>query len=1051
MPPKGSNIVVDDNHPFIEFKPITEIQHDSTTNEPYTVTVGYEPQIENLTPEILETGDLATLMDFWAKNETKLNENEKKYMQARIKSATEIEALKNKALNDIAEGKVTQGPELDGAGGYIGFSGLKSPGVQTSGNGCWSVAYSMLLKSRGVELDQAQIRGWRPDRTKDADQAPEHDTGAFRARNSASAKMNMDAVNSIDEMSDLMMQVLPNTSMTTVTVNPLLVSDLLVDGKQLNPKSNADQKDIQIINQNYDAQAELFLRNVINKAIKDDHSPVAIMHKGHYMTITGISPDGKTVRCEDSQGSPDKLTKYIPVSNIINDSLHERVLENGDIIQPGGFKLTWLHDLKVPEYDKKQEQSPDIIPGSFKYTHMDDKGNLNIDVPANDPENGNYGNKNLGQLEGKGIAYPVTLNMKELSDALGKNVTGITGVGGSYRMGDYDDYYPKKIYYGKDPELIQQLKAGVNNQTTSAQVYDGDTTQNMMNSALAQQMQNQQTQNQMNQQTQNQMNQQMQNQMNNTVQQPVNQTQPVNQAQPQTNATRDPQAPFDPGLINALKNLKNKGQQVNKTDPIATQRTALKPDLDNLIAEIKKDNRVIEAFRDPAWEQNINNTYNVASDLTTYCDNLVNNISNTVGINLGANAPDVQRPKPIDPGTEYINQRWAALNDPTRNDSPLEKKQMLAGIIALSEMGARQRVRGINPPVYNESEFQAITARIMDDEAFNRVIANGNDVNIIRSKDTKKFVSAVARTVNSIKAEKKYDISGREKLVQKRCQFIVSRMEATGTGTYTDMGIKRPKNDPEYEDALDAIRDVATGKSKSPGDIKKAVETVQTYLADKMTERGRKFGKERWGQCMMFLKETMPRKDFEAYCKNINVQRGVATRPSSPKYISPEMFGYKKEPVRCIIAETKHRILSGKGTERDYASLIALRNKYDNLSFLDQTATLENDNNRKSYIRDTERILKSPNFKRFMNEIPEQQKQQLLQGTCDGLLNYQNNLAPVASAPRRNSVRNAPQNTAPQTNNTAQPQTNNTANRTTNRTNNRTTNTTQHSGLAAGR
>ena len=51
---------------------------------------------------------------------------------------------------------------------------------------------------------------------------------------------------------------------------------------------------------------------------------------------------------------------------------------------------------------------------------------------------------------------------------------------------------------------------------------------------------------------------------------------------------------------------------------------------------------------------------------------------------------------------------------------------------------------------------------------------------------------------------------------------------------------------------------------------------------------------------MMFLKETMPRKDFEAYCRNINVMRGVANRPSSPKYISPEMFGYKKEPFGSV-------------------------------------------------------------------------------------------------------------------------------------------------------
>ena len=291
-------------------------------------------------------------------------------------------------------------------------------------------------------------------------------------------------------------------------------------------------------------------------------------------------------------------------------------------------------------------------------------------------------------------------------------------------------------------------------------------------------------------------------------------------------------------------------------------------------------------------------------------------------------------------------------------------------------------------------------------------MSNDNYINIVQSKDTKKFVSAIAKTVKEIKKEKNYSIAGREPLVQKRCKFIVNRMEATGTGTYTDIGFKRGKNDPEYEAALDAIRDVAEGRSKTPAEIKKSVDTVKEYLEGKETERGRRFGKERWGQCMMFLKETMPRNEFEAYCRSINVMRGVATRPSSPKYISPEMFGYKKEPVRCIIAETKHRILSGQGTERDYASLIALRNAYDNAGYVDRTATLENDNNRKRFVKSTENILKSQDFKRFMKEVPEEQKKALLDNQCSGLVNYWEILPPVAEVTRRNTVNNAPQNNA---------------------------------------
>ena len=721
MPPK-KDYVVDDNHPFIVFEPITNTYTDTETKEERTVVVGYEPQLEGgLTAEILETGNLGVLMDFWEKNEDKLTDNEKKYMQARSKAATEVENLRTKALSDIAEGKVTQGPEPDETGGYIGFSGLKSPGVQTSGNGCWSVAYSMLLKSRGVDIDQAQIRGWRPDRTKDDSPEPQLGAGAAKARNSASAKMNTDTVNSIDEMSDLLMQVLPNTSMSTATMNPLVLSDIKVDGRELDPGNQADQEAILAINKEYDAQAEEFLRSTINRAIKEDHSPVALMHKGHYMTITGISPDGKMVRCEDSQGSKENLTKEIPISQIIKDSLHARVVNNR-VIPPGGFKLTWLHDLKMPEYSKRQEQSPSISTADANYASIDESGKITVDVPAKDPANNNYGNKNLGQLEGKGINYPVAMDMKKLSDALGgKNVECVTGLNGKYRMGDYDTYYPKKAYYGKDPALIQELQAAVNKQSQPHQ--------------------------------------------------------------------------FDSDFLNTFNSLKQKlaFSEKQQSNPQVV-KGVLTEDVNKLTGMISNDPYLKKEFFDASF----GNNFNVNPYLAT--KNLVDKIDNVFGIsasmdpqqqrknfqNMMDNAnyvlqrqnsqpqtqpvtqPETPPQQLVDEGTMYINQRWAELSNPQRNYSAQEKQQLLAEILAISEIGARQRVKGIKQPVYNENEYTQLTQRILNDEAFNRLVADGNDANIIRAKDTKKLVSGLAQTIKDLNYEKKFDISGREALVQKR-------------------------------------------------------------------------------------------------------------------------------------------------------------------------------------------------------------------------------------------------------------------------------------------
>ena len=57
----------------------------------------------------------------------------------------------------------------------------------------------MLLKSRGVDLSQEHIRGWRPDRTKETTSS-ESKMEQESSRSAVSQRMNTDTVNSIDEM-----------------------------------------------------------------------------------------------------------------------------------------------------------------------------------------------------------------------------------------------------------------------------------------------------------------------------------------------------------------------------------------------------------------------------------------------------------------------------------------------------------------------------------------------------------------------------------------------------------------------------------------------------------------------------------------------------------------------------------------------------------------------------------------------------------------------------------------------------------------------------------
>ena len=1357
MPPK--------NNAFIQFTDVLKTHRDERSNSDVTVLAGHKPVLTGLTEDILLNGDLNTLLDFYDKNQDRMTEEEKQYMQIRIDSATEVSRLKQKAINDLAEGNVPQGPEPQKSeDGMIGFPDIKNPGVQTSSNGCWSMAYSLLLKSRGVDLSQERIRAWRPDQTKNPIPAELQNVAS---KESAISRMNVDGGNTISENPDLVTQVLPNTALRSVKIDPLSYETLTLDG---NPVT--DQNDKDKIKANYIKQASMMLSSTVSNAINKDHSPVAITYHGHFLTITGISEDGKSVRLEDTQqANPNDRTSIVSIESIVTDAMSERALPNGEKRYPTGFELNWLHDLKVPEFDKKNNQQIDIPEHDRMFMNPDTDGNLNIDVPSSYIQASNIGNPSAGQIEGKGVTISVVMDMDWLSQDLGgKKVESVISSSGNYTFGHSDTYYPNRVLYPKDPQLqanrqsetqmqdntrMMLNEAGLNNnlnQSTPTQtttqtttqtptqttpqpnidpntinqvVNNSDETMRMVNNAFNQnnnlnqnnnnqqsiqnqsamgnqqlgymmfqmnpnQMQNLQanpvmqfySQNQMqqdsnmqqnpniqqnpnmqqqNQDMQNQMqqqNQNMQNQMQqghqfnpdfiatlktmsrigyslekqeresgNTLnpiqytkleeeytnlknhikmdpvlsnmsdpqweqkfdqlyrnnrtkftkdvidyyvktynleqemnsydpnflpaarelkqkvdqatqrnyapemayvflkpsveklwgtinndpylarefrvtasgfvngynqnplgasknllkeidrtfelksraitdilpyEQPqVNRTQQVNQSQVnqanqttqvnQSQANQTQQHQYSQEFINALHALKQSAQaEIDNAQTVQSMKAHLKTPFENLIKEIKKDPYIPAVIGDNNWEQNLKIGFE--ADPARYCLRTVDHLGNNLGINDQINAVqnnqrNNQRDNDPNAISNKIEARWNYLKenvDVKGKVSALGRKQILAEIVALSELGARKRARGVQNPKVTDQELEDFTNRVMNDELFNRLIANGNDLNLARNGDTKKIIIGIGKVNDQLKKENNYAITKHIRLKQKRCKYIANRLEASLTGSYDGLGvIKRGSNSDGFEDALDAIREFSEMERPKGTDVYKAVQTVKDYLSDKMGTVVRGFGRERWGQCMLFLKETMPRKEFEEYCQQINKARGVENNPQSKKYISPEMFGFKKEPVSSILAETRDRILSGKGTERDYAVLITLRNRYDYFGTFDGSKTLEKETDRRRFIRETEKTLKSENFRRFITEINEAQRRALLQGDCDGLAGYEENLPALEVDP--NAATNTAQNTNQATTNNINTQNTNQPNQVhlthPGATNNRTTNT----------
>ena len=87
--------------------------------------------------------------------------------------------------------------------------------------------------------------------------------------------------------------------------------------------------------------------------------------------------------------------------------------------------------------------------------------------------------------------------------------------------------------------------------------------------------------------------------------------------------------------------------------------------------------------------------------------------------------------------------------------------------------------------------------------------------------------------------------------------------------------------------------------------------------------RKRAFGRQRWTDCMTFLKQTMPPEKFKEYCDHVNQKRHVSDNPAHPDYVSPETFGSTDYNEAC--SEALDQIKRGNGRPEDYATMIALR------------------------------------------------------------------------------------------------------------------------------
>ncbi|MBP5749842.1 MAG: hypothetical protein J6X24_03545, partial [Firmicutes bacterium] len=267
-------------------------------------------------------------------------------------------------------------------------------------------------------------------------------------------------------------------------------------------------------------------------------------------------------------------------------------------------------------------------------------------------------------------------------------------------------------------------------------------------------------------------------------------------------------------------------------------------------------------------------------------------------------------------------QLWNSVkNDP--NLSKQDRDWRLSTMIAV-EVLSKRVLEDNNGGYLNNENIEAEAEKIRGSRAYGLLFDKGAP-DYLQEAVPDKMLAAYEANVKKIAS---FEIPrNQQKELGSRLDPVVSSLESTGSGKIIRYVPRGPLgNSTAYENALAAISTVKRNAGKLTADeVYRNTETVLKYLDKKETVRKRAFGRQRWTDCMTFLKQTMPPEKFKEYCRYINVKRGVSDDPAHADYVSPETFGSTnyKEAYDEILDQIKR----GKGRPEDYATLIALRDQ----------------------------------------------------------------------------------------------------------------------------
>ena len=298
--------------------------------------------------------------------------------------------------------------------------------------------------------------------------------------------------------------------------------------------------------------------------------------------------------------------------------------------------------------------------------------------------------------------------------------------------------------------------------------------------------------------------------------------------------------------------------------------------------------------------------------------------------------------KAVELGDKYLalekrrNSNWQALQDDP--EMPRETRDARLARFLTADTQMRQMLQDGKEFPSDDKSFDDASSKLGNSLAFSLL---KDDLRSLPIKNPDSMARAF-RQKQRVAEARELEVYAKRGQLAGRMKPVREALEQTRRGTvlfFPRAGLLG--NSRAYTDALDAIRRAEKGV-KDAKTLYEDTQTVMRYLNGKEKVRARAFGRERWTQCMTYLKNVLPREEFKAYCDEVNQKRGVDGNPRHKNFVTPQSFG----PTR--FQEAQAELLEDVKTARrpeDCAALLALRRmdpdqKVDRRLLSEQTQTI---------------------------------------------------------------------------------------------------------------